>query len=69
MLNQHKRLPAKGSLSRRETIVAAAVEATTTTDRGAEKQLQRVVWDPGGFQQPGWRAHEQELMNFHSRGV
>jgi hypothetical protein len=31
--------------------------------RGAERQLQEKVWDPGGFQ-PRWRAHEQELMIF-----
>jgi hypothetical protein len=36
--------------------------------RGAEGQLQEKVWDPGGFQQ-SWEAHEQELMNFCSRGV
>jgi hypothetical protein len=55
----------KERLSRRETT-------TTTKQRkqqqqqssGAGEQLQRTVWDPGGFQQLGWRAHEQELMNF-----
>jgi hypothetical protein len=26
--------------------------------RGADGQLQRTVWDPGGFQQPCWEAHE-----------
>jgi hypothetical protein len=31
---------------------------------GADGQLQRTVWDPGGFQQPCWEAHEQELMIF-----
>jgi hypothetical protein len=31
--------------------------------RGAERQLQEKVWDPGGFQ-PRWKAHEQELMIF-----
>jgi hypothetical protein len=46
-------------------------EATTTTQKqqqqqgdGADEQLQRFVWDPGGFQQLRWEAHEQELMNF-----
>jgi hypothetical protein len=23
-----------------------------------------LIWDPGGFQQLRWEAHEQELMNF-----
>jgi hypothetical protein len=23
-----------------------------------------MIWDPGGFQQLRWEAHEQELMNF-----
>jgi hypothetical protein len=31
--------------------------------RGAERQLQEKVWDPGGFQ-PRWRAHEQQLIIF-----
>jgi hypothetical protein len=31
---------------------------------GADGQLQRTVWDPGGFQQRCWEAHEQELMIF-----
>ena len=26
--------------------------------RGAERQLQEKIWDPGGFQ-PHWRAQEQ----------
>lgn len=31
--------------------------------RGAKRQLQEKVWDPGGFQ-PRWKDHEQELMIF-----
>jgi hypothetical protein len=31
---------------------------------GADGQLQRTVWDLGGFQQWCWEAHEQELMIF-----
>jgi hypothetical protein len=29
---------------------------------GADEQLQRMIWDPGGFQQLRWEAHEKELM-------
>jgi hypothetical protein len=29
-----------------------------------DEQLQRMVWDPGGFPPMRWEAHEQELMNF-----
>jgi hypothetical protein len=29
-----------------------------------DEQLQRMIWDPGGFPQLRWEAHEQELMNF-----
>jgi hypothetical protein len=36
--------------------------------RGARGHLLEKVWDLGGFQE-SWEAHQQELMNFHSRGV
>jgi hypothetical protein len=55
----------KGKPSRRETVAAEQRKQQQQQQRdAAEEHLQRVVWDPGGFQQPGWRAHEQELMNF-----
>jgi hypothetical protein len=31
--------------------------------KGAERQLQEKVWDPGEFQ-PRWKSHEKELMIF-----
>jgi hypothetical protein len=31
---------------------------------GADEQLQKFVWDPGGFPKLREEAHEQELMNF-----
>jgi hypothetical protein len=53
----------KEKLSRKKKAAAAA-EAATTAGDGADEQLQRMIWDPGGFQQLRWEAHEQELMNF-----
>jgi hypothetical protein len=47
----------QGELSRRKEAAAAAAD-------GADEQLQRMIWDPGGFQHLRWEAHEQELMNF-----
>jgi hypothetical protein len=44
-------------LSRRE-IATTSRQQQQQQRHGAGRQLQRVVWDPGGFQQPGWRAHE-----------
>jgi hypothetical protein len=50
---------------RREAAAAAKQWKQQQQQRdGAERELQRVIWDPGGFQQPRWRAHQQELMNF-----
>jgi hypothetical protein len=45
------------------TKVAGKKKQQQQQSRGADKQLQGKVWDPGGFQH-NWRAHEQELMNF-----
>jgi hypothetical protein len=58
-------------LSRREPTIAAGKQQMQQQQRsdGADGQLQRTVWDPGGFQQQCWEAHEQELMIFCSRGV
>jgi hypothetical protein len=55
----------KGKLSRGEPTIAAGqqMQQQQRSD-GADGQLQRTVWDPGGFQQPCWEAHEQELMIF-----
>jgi hypothetical protein len=46
-------------------------ETTTTTaqkkqqeEHGADEKLQRMIWDPEGFQHLRWEAHENELMNF-----
>jgi hypothetical protein len=37
---------------------AIAVGKIRQQSRGVDGQLQRIVWDPGGFQQPCWEAHE-----------
>jgi hypothetical protein len=29
-----------------------------------DEQLQRMIWDPRGFPQLRWEAHEKELINF-----
>jgi hypothetical protein len=49
-------------LSRREA--AAVAVRKKHQQNGADEQLQRMIWDPGGFQHQRWEAHEQELMNF-----
>jgi hypothetical protein len=55
----------KGKLSRGEPAIAAGQQMQQQQrSSGADGQLQRTVWDPGGFQQPCWEAHEQELMIF-----
>jgi hypothetical protein len=43
---------------------AAAEASSNSKEDGADEQLQRMIWDPGGFQHQRWEAHEQELMNF-----
>jgi hypothetical protein len=45
------------------TRVARKMQEQKQQSRGAERQLQEKVWDPGGFQ-PCWKAHEKELMIF-----
>jgi hypothetical protein len=61
-------IASKERLSRRKV----EVEATTTKQwkqqqqqgSGVDEQLPRIVWDPRGFQQLRWEAHENKLMNF-----
>jgi hypothetical protein len=50
-------------LSRREATTATT-QKQQQQQNGADEQLQRMIWDPGGFQHQRWEAHEQELMNF-----
>jgi hypothetical protein len=56
----------KEKLGRREASSSKQqAEAKQQQQRnGADEQLQKFVWDPGGFPQLRWEAHEQELMNF-----
>jgi hypothetical protein len=42
----------KGKLSRGEPAIAAGQQQQQQRSSGADGQLQRTVWDPGGFQQP-----------------
>jgi hypothetical protein len=46
----------RGKLNRRDCKSSREAAVATTKRGGVDGQLQRVVWDPGGFQQPGWRA-------------
>jgi hypothetical protein len=50
-------------VEQRETASSSKATVATQQSSGADEQLQRTVWDPGGFQQR-WGAHEKELMNF-----
>jgi hypothetical protein len=43
---------------------AAAAQRKQQQQNGAYEKLQRLVWDPGGFQPFREEAHEQELMIF-----
>jgi hypothetical protein len=59
----------KERLGRREAAAAATtvVQKQQQQQDGADEQLQRMIWDPGGFQHQRWEDHEQELMNFSSK--
>jgi hypothetical protein len=64
MLRSAHESVSKEKLSRRKPAIAAGKkQQQQQQSSGADGQLQRIVWDPGGFQQ-SWEAHEQELMNF-----
>jgi hypothetical protein len=51
-------------LGRREATAKTTQQQQQQQQDGADEQLQRMIWDPGGFQHRIWEAHEQELMNF-----
>jgi hypothetical protein len=68
MLGSVEEAVSKEKLDRKEPARAEKMQEQQQRSRGAERQLQEKVWDPGGFQ-PSWKAHEQELMIFCSRGV
>jgi hypothetical protein len=53
----------KEKLNRGNPSIAAGNMQQQQQSNGADGQLQKRVWDPGGFQQSRG-AHEQELMNF-----
>jgi hypothetical protein len=55
----------KEQLSRKEEAPAAAAwKQQQQQGDGADEQLQRMIWDPRGFQHQRWEAHEKDLMNF-----
>jgi tRNA U34 5-methylaminomethyl-2-thiouridine-forming methyltransferase MnmC len=54
----------KGKLSRRRPAIVVGKMQQQHQSRGAYGQIQGTVWDPGGFQQWCWEAHEQEIMIF-----
>jgi hypothetical protein len=47
----------KGKLNRREPARATRQQQQKQQGSGADGQLQKIVWDLGGFQQ-SWEAHE-----------
>jgi hypothetical protein len=61
MLRSAQEVVSKGKL-KEEACKSSRAEQQQQSS-GAGGQLQRRVWDPGGFQQ-SWEAHEKELMNF-----
>jgi hypothetical protein len=54
----------KEKLSRRKEAATTAQKQQQQQRDGADEQLQKKFWDPGGFPQLRVEAHEQELMNF-----
>jgi hypothetical protein len=64
MLSSAAETASNEKLRRREPARAAGQQQQQQRSDGADGQLQRTVWDPGGFQQRCWEAHEQELMKF-----
>jgi hypothetical protein len=49
----------KGKLSQGElSIVGEYHKQQHQRSSGADGQLKRTIWDPGGFQQRCWEAHE-----------
>jgi hypothetical protein len=64
MLRSAQEVVSKEKLDRKEPArETGEMQEQQRNERGAERQLQEKVWDPGGFQQ-SWEAHEQELMIF-----
>jgi hypothetical protein len=57
MLRSAHETSSKKKLSRRKPTIAAGKKQQQQQSRGADGQLQRIIWDPGGFQQ-SWEAHE-----------
>jgi hypothetical protein len=51
-------------LSRRGPTRAVGQQQQQQQGKGADRQLQRIVWDPGGFQKRCRGAHDQEIMIF-----
>jgi hypothetical protein len=65
MLRSAAETASEEELSRGEPTIAAGQQMQQQQrSSGADGQLQRTVWDPGGFQQWCWEAHEKELMIF-----
>jgi hypothetical protein len=59
MLRSAIETASKEKLSRGEPAIAAGQQCNNNNEAdGVDGQLQRTVWDPGGFQQPCWEAHE-----------
>jgi hypothetical protein len=54
----------KEKLSRKRSSSNSSSSSSNSRGDGADEQLQKFVWDPGGFPQLRVEAHEQELMNF-----
>jgi hypothetical protein len=60
MLRSAQESISKGEAEQKEAYIAAGKKQQQQQQQssGADGQLQRIVWDPGGFQQ-SWEAHER----------
>jgi hypothetical protein len=69
MLRSAQEVVSKGKLSRRKPTREAGKKQQQRQSNGADGQIQRIVWDPGGFQQQSGGAHEIGAHDSPNSGV
>jgi hypothetical protein len=69
VIKEINRLMIRSARTASEERLSKKKEATQQQGDGADEQLQRMIWDPGRFQQLRWEAHEQELMILQLRSM
>jgi hypothetical protein len=69
VIKEINRLMIQSARTASEDRLSRKKEATQHQGDGADEQLQRMIWDPGRFQQLRWEAHEQELMILQLRSM